>query len=87
MLTPKCFITSQKKEAEALKEIDTQKTSCVRVQDKGSRFVVISNDEYCKKVNTQIERSSFTQVPHNITKSLRTKQTILLGNGKISIKK
>ena len=66
------FITSQKKK-EALKEIKTWKNCCSRVQDKGSGFVVISNDEYCKKVNTQIERSSFTQLPCDITKSFENK--------------
>ena len=31
------------------------------------------NGEYCQKVNTQIERSSFTQLPHEITKSFENK--------------
>ena len=66
------FITSQKKK-EALKEIKTWKNCCVRVQGKGSGFVVISNGEYCKKVNTQIERSSFTQLPYDMTKSFENK--------------
>ena len=45
----------------------------MRVQDKGSRFAVISKDEYCEKVSTQIGRSSFTQLPHGITKSFENK--------------
>ena len=67
------FRNITKKEREALKEIKTWKKYCARVQDKGSRFVVISNDEYCKKVNTQIEGSSFTQLPYDITKSFENK--------------
>ena len=40
----------------------------MRVQDKGSRF-----DEYCGKVNIQIDKSSFTQLPDDITKSFENK--------------
>ena len=47
----------------------------MRVQDKGSRFVVISNDEYCEKVNTKFGRSSFTQLSYDITKSFENKVT------------
>ena len=64
----KVFHNIIKKEREAVKEIKTWQNCCVRVQDKGSRFVVISNDKYCEKVNTQLGRSSFTQLPHDITK-------------------
>ena len=35
--------------------------------------MVISNDEYCKKVNKQIERGSFTQLPYDMTKSFENK--------------
>ena len=63
------FHNITKKEREALKEIKTWQNCCVRVQDKVSRFVVISNDKYREKVNTQIDRSSFTQLPYDITKS------------------
>ena len=66
------FHNITKKQREALKEIKTLKNCCVRVQDKGSRFVVISNDEYCQKVNTKIE-SSFTQLPYDIIKSFENK--------------
>ena len=67
------FHNITKEEREALKEIKTWKNYCARVQDKSSRFVVISNDEYCKKVNTQTEGSSFTQLPYDITKSFENK--------------
>ena len=67
------FHNITKKEREALKEIKTWKNCCVRVLDKGYRFVAISNDEYCQKVHKKIERSSFTQLPHDITKSFENK--------------
>ena len=65
----KVFHNITKKEREAVKKIKTWQNCCVRVQDKGSRFVVISNDKYCEKVNTQIGRNSFTQLPRDTTKS------------------
>ena len=51
----------------------TTKNCCVKVQNKGSMFILISNDEYFEKVNTQIGRSSFTQLPHDIIKTLENK--------------
>ena len=56
----KVFHNITKKERAALKEIKTWQNCCVRVQDKGSRFFAVSNDEYCKKVNTQIKRTMLT---------------------------
>ena len=41
----------------------------MRVQDKGSRFVILLNEGYCLKVNTQIERGSFITLPRYVTKS------------------
>lgn len=54
-----------KKLREGLKDIKTSQNCCARVQCKGFRFVVVSNDEYCEKVNTQRDRSLFTQLRHN----------------------
>ena len=34
----------------------------MRVQDKVSRFVVLDNEDYVKKVEHQINRSSFQQL-------------------------
>ena len=48
-----------KNEKSALKEIKYWDDKVIRVQDKGSRFVVLPND-YESKVQHQIERSSFT---------------------------
>ena len=56
------------KEREALKVIKTWQNCCARVQDKHSRFAVISN--IMKKL-TRINKSSFTQLPHDILKALR----------------
>ena len=77
MLTPRCFISKQenKRKKKILKEIKNCQNCfvTVRAQDKGSGFFVISYDEYCEKVNTQIDRSSFTQLSHEITKSFKNK--------------
>ena len=49
------FHNITKNERTALKEIKTWNDFCVRVQDKGSRFVILSNEDYCSNVMTQIE--------------------------------
>ena len=36
-----------------------------RIQDKGSRFVVLNSDSYIEKINHQFERSSFQQLHYN----------------------
>ena len=56
-------------ERTALKEFKTWENCCVRVQDKGSRFVVLVNEDDCLKVNTQLERGSFMNLPRDVTKS------------------
>ena len=45
----------------------------MRVQDKGWRFVFLSNEDYCLKVNTQIEGGSFITLPRDVTKSFEKK--------------
>ena len=45
----------------------------MRVQDKGSRFVVLDNEDYIKKVEDQINRSSFHRLEYNPTKSFEVK--------------
>ena len=50
-----------KEEKEALKEIRSWNNQTVRVQDKGSRFVILDNNDYEQKIQTQIDRSSFNQ--------------------------
>ena len=46
---------------EALKEIRWWNNQTVQVQDKGSRFVILDNNDYEQKIQTQIDRSSFSQ--------------------------
>ena len=57
----------------ALREIKTWKNCWVRVQDKGSRFFVLLNEDYCLKVNTQIERGPFITLCRDVTKSFEKK--------------
>ena len=45
----------------------------MRVQDKGSRFVVMDNEDYVKKVEHQINRSSFQRLEYDPTKSFEVK--------------
>ena len=35
----------------------------VRIQDKGSRFLLLTNEDYKNKVEHQIARSSFKELP------------------------
>ena len=37
----------------------------VRIQDKGPRFELLTNEDYQKKVEHQIARSSFKEIPNN----------------------
>ena len=48
-----------KREQNALKEIKSWKDQTIRIQDKGSRFVILENRDYEQKIKYQIERSSF----------------------------
>ena len=48
-----------KNEKAARKDIRNYDKNVVRVQCKGSRFVVLDNEDYVKKVEHQINRSSF----------------------------
>ena len=53
-----------------IKDIRNCDKSVVRVQDKGSRFVVLNNEDYVKKVEHQINRSSFQLLEYDPTKSM-----------------
>ena len=57
-----------KEEKEALKEIRSWNNQTVRVQDKGSRFVILDNNDYEQKIQTQIDRSSFNQLEEDPSK-------------------
>ena len=51
-----------KEEKEALKEIRSWNNQTVRVQDNDSRFVILDNNDYEQKIQTQTDRSSFNQL-------------------------
>ena len=52
-----------KREQKALKDLKSWKDQTIRVQDKGSRFVILENIDYEQNIKYQIERSSFKQLP------------------------
>ena len=62
-----------KNEKLALTEIKSWDDKVIRVQDKGSRFVVLSNDDYDSKVQHQIDRSSFTETDIDYSKNFEEK--------------
>ena len=51
-----------KEEREVLKNIQRDSTRSYRIQDKGSRFVILDNDDYIEKIDYQISRSSFSEL-------------------------
>ena len=59
-----------KDEKAALKDIRNQDKNVVIVQDKGSSFVVLDNEDYVKKVEHQI---SFQRLEYDPTKSFDVK--------------
>ena len=62
-----------KNEKLALTEIKSWDDKVIRVQNKGSRFVVLSNDDYDSKVQHQIDRSSFTETDIDYSKNFEEK--------------
>ena len=54
-------------EKNAMQNIISWEDKTVRLQDKGGRFVVLSNDDYCSKVEEQIARSFLTEVESNLS--------------------
>ena len=52
-------------ERKALAELKSAKNTVVRIQNKGSRFVVLTNEDCEKKVAYQIARSSFKVLKNN----------------------
>ena len=61
-----------KREQSALKEIKSNNQS-IRVQNKGSRFVIFGTRDYEQKIKYQIERSSFKQPPQDPSKQFEIK--------------
>ena len=62
-----------KNEKLALKEINSWDCKVIRVQDKGSRFLVLSNNDYESKQQHQIEQSSFTETGIDYSKNFEEK--------------
>ena len=58
-----------------MKELNNQ---TIRVQDKGSRFVILENDDYCSKIKNQLDRSSFSLLHHDPTPSFVEKVNSLI---------
>ena len=52
----------------ALKEIRNWDQQTIRIQDKGSRCVILHNSDYEEKVQHQINRSSFEKISENLNK-------------------
>ena len=52
-----------------MKEIKSWDDKVIRVQDKGSRFVVLSNNDDESKVQHQIDSSSFTETDIDYSKN------------------
>ena len=57
----------------ALKEIKNWEDKVVRVQDKGSRFVIMDKEDYVTKVNEQIARSSFIELNNDTSTEFQNK--------------
>ena len=61
----------KKNEKLALKEIKSWDDKVIRIQDKGSRFAVLSNNDYERKVQHQIDRSSFSETDIDYNKNFK----------------
>ena len=53
----------------ALKEVRNWDKKKIRIQDKGSRFVILDNSDYGEKLQHRINRSSFEKIPENPKKT------------------
>ena len=71
------FHNITKSERITLKEIKTWNDCCVRIQDKGLRFIILLNEDYSSKVMTQLERSSFITLSSDITKFFEKKVNVI----------
>ena len=69
----KNYISNQ--ERKALKDIQNDTSKTCRIQDKGSRFVVLDSDSYIEKIDRQLERSSFQQLDYDHSDKFRKKVT------------
>ena len=60
-------------ERKSLQELRSLNGHTIRVQDKSSRFVLLANEQYCEKVQYQMNRSSFTLLNSDPTKIFEDK--------------
>ena len=60
-------------ERKALAELKSMENTVVRIQDKGSRFVLLTNEDYENKVEHQIARSSFKELPSDPSQEFERK--------------
>ena len=61
------------------------KNTVVRIQDKGSRFVLLTNEDYENKVEHQIARSSFKELPSDPSKEFERKIKLWRSGSQISL--
>ena len=57
----------------ALKEIKSWDDKVIRIQDKGSRFVILSNNDYERKVHIKLTVAHFQKQTLTIIKPLKKK--------------
>ena len=62
-------------ERKALKDMQKNTSKTRRIQDKGSRFLVLDSDSYIENTDRQLERSSFQQLDYNPSHKFRKKVT------------
>ena len=62
-----------KDEKKALKEIKSWNDKEVRVQDKGSTFAILENEQYEEEIQQQIDRNSFKELKDNTSKLFQQK--------------
>ena len=60
-------------ERKALAELKSMENTVVRIQDKGSRFALLTNEDYENKVEHQIARSSFKELPSDPSQEFERK--------------
>ena len=60
-------------ERKALAELKSMENTVVRIQDKGSRFVLLTNEDYENKVEHQIAKSSFKKLPSDPSQEFERK--------------
>ena len=58
-----------------MREVRNWDEQAIRIQDKGSRFVILDNSDYEEKLQHQINRSSFEKIPENPNKTYEKELT------------